>query len=93
MIVNWINKRNQKKLHTLYKDLAYARISHSYSAYTTNHIIYLAPTEKDFVILQIEYDFDENNTELFRTYKFVKTDNADFSFYHDIYCRFLMEKL
>jgi hypothetical protein len=93
MIKNWINKRNQKKLHELYRDLKYVKISYENVAYISHHAIYLGSTGGDFVLLKIEYDFDHNSTEIKRTYKFIETDNTDFVFYNSIYVNRLMSEL
>jgi hypothetical protein len=93
MINNWINKRNQKKLHELYKDLKYLLITYENAAYMSNHKIFLASIGGDFVLLRIEYDFDYDNTEIKRTYKFIKTDNSDFALYNTIYANALMDKI
>ena len=93
MIKNWINKRNQKKLHDLYKDLKYVTIQYKNAAYMSNHKIFLGSTGGDFVLLRIEYDFEYDNTEIKRTYKFIETDNTDFVFYNSIYVNRLMSEL
>jgi hypothetical protein len=93
VIIDWLNKRNQKKLHELYKDLKYLMITHENAAYMSNYKIFLGSTGGDFVLLRIEYDFDYDNAEIKRTYKFIETDNNDFAFYNTIYVNALMGKI